>query len=448
MTLMKTPILASILTLSLFATTARADAPESYRKLWRDPALNIDANIEKYRKGDAEIEVAGKDGKPLANATVEIVQQKHEFLFGCNLFVLGQLATQELNRKYETAFARLFNYATLPFYWRELEPEAGKPRFEEDSPRIWRRPPPDRLVKWCKARGITPKGHALMYAKNLFMPDWTAREDAEVFRRQSAKHMAGIAERYKHDIPHWDAVNEEIPRRAHLKEWHMVPDDYLTWCFKEAGRLFPKDVKLLINDGQRQAHYDTTAYEALVHGLLQSGVRINGIGIQFHVDRDSVLSGKLYPPAHLCEVYRQLGRNGLPLYITEITVPGLGENGAELQAAIVADYYRLWFSTPAMAGVTWWNLGDGTAYENENKALGGLLDKDMNPKPAYLALDKLINHEWKTNLKLTTDAGGKASFRGFHGKYSLRLTVDGEAREFPFELKSKASTSHATLTLK
>lgn len=445
---MKTPILASILTLSLFATTARADAPESYRKLWRDPALNIDANIEKYRKGDAEIEVAGKDGKPLANATVEIVQQKHEFLFGCNLFVLGQLATQELNRKYETAFARLFNYATLPFYWRELEPEAGKPRFEEDSPRIWRRPPPDRLVKWCKARGITPKGHALMYAKNLFMPDWTAREDAEVFRRQSAKHMAGIAERYKHDIPHWDAVNEEIPRRAHLKEWHMVPDDYLTWCFKEAGRLFPKDVKLLINDGQRQAHYDTTAYEALVHGLLQSGVRINGIGIQFHVDRDSVLSGKLYPPAHLCEVYRQLGRNGLPLYITEITVPGLGENGAELQAAIVADYYRLWFSTPAMAGVTWWNLGDGTAYENENKALGGLLDKDMNPKPAYLALDKLINHEWKTNLKLTTDAGGKASFRGFHGKYSLRLTVDGEAREFPFELKSKASTSHATLTLK
>ena len=81
-------------------------------------------------------------------------------------------------------------------------------------------------------------------------------------------------------------------------------------------------------------------------------------------------------------VYEQLGRLGLPLYITEITIPGVGDDGAE-QAAIVANLYRLWFSTPTMAGVTWWNLGDGTAYQKENKALGGLLDNDMNPKPAY-----------------------------------------------------------------
>jgi GH35 family endo-1,4-beta-xylanase len=439
-----------ILTVGLVGAIAQAELPETFLRLWNDPAVaeRIAQNIEKHRKGNATIEVVGKDGKPLANAVVEVVQQRHEFLFGCNLFVLDQLATPELNRKYETAFTNLFTFATLPFYWRELEPEQGKPRFAEDSPRIWRRPPPDRLVKWCKANGITPKGHALMYAKDKFMPDWTARNDPETFQRQSAKHMAEIAERYKRDIPIWDAVNEEIPRRVHFKEWHAVSDDYLAWCFQEAGRLFPKDVKLLINDGQLQAHYDTFDYMALAGNLLQRGVRVDGIGIQFHVTRDSVLSGKLYPPAHLCDVYRHVGRLGLPLYITEITIPGVGENGAELQAAIVANYYRLWFSTPMMAGVTYWNLGDGTAYENENKVLGGLLDKDMNPKPAYQALDKLINHEWKTNLKLTTDANGKASFRGFHGRYSLRVAVGGEKREFPFELKSKAGTSRATLTLK
>lgn len=443
-------LLTPILALSLLAATAQAAEPEVFQRLWNDPAVagRIAQDIEKHRKGNATIEVAGRDGKPLANAAIEVVQQKHEFLFGCNLFVLDQLDTPELNAKYEKAFASLFNFATLPFYWRELEPEQGKPRFAEGSPRIWRRPPPDRLVKWCKAHGITPKGHALMYAKNKFMPDWTAHDNPKTFLQQSAKHMAEIAARYQRDIPIWDAVNEELPRRAHVKEWHAVPDDYLAWCFQEAGRLFPKDVKLLINDGQIQAHYDTYDYMALVKDLQQRGVRVEGIGIQFHISRDSVLSGKRYPPAHLQDVYSQLGRLGLPLYITEITIPGVGENGAELQAAIVANYYRLWFSAPAMAGVTWWNLGDGTAYENENKALGGLLDKDMNPKPAYLALDKLINHEWKTNLKLTTDASGKASFRGFHGKYALRLTVDGETREFPFELKSKAGTSRATLTLK
>jgi len=417
---MKTIVFASL----LLAVAAQAQIPETFQRLWNDPAVagRIERDIEKYRKGDTVIEVVGKDGKPLANATVEVRQQTHGFLFGCNLFVLDQLATPELNRKYEAAFTNLFNFATLPFYWRDLEPEPGKPRFAEDSPRIWRRPPPDRLVKWCKANGITPKGHALMYAKNKFMPDWTARDDPKTFLQQSTKHMAEIAARYKRDIPIWDVVNEELPRRVHFKEWHAVPDDYLAWCFQEAGRLFPKDVRLLINDGQLQAHYSTHDYIALVKDLLQRGVRIEGIGIQFHVSRDSVLSGKLYPPAHLQDVYSQLGRLGLPLYITEITIPGVGGNGAELQAAIVANLYRLWFSTPAMAGVTWWNLGDGTAYENENKALGGLLDKEMNPKPAYRALDRLINHEWKTNLKLKTDAQGQAKFRGFFGKYQLGIT--------------------------
>ena len=416
---MKTIILVSV----VFTVAVQAETPETYRKLWSAPSVagRIERDIEKHRKGDATIEVVGKGGKPLANVTVEVRQQKHEFLFGCNLFVLDQLETPELNAKYERAFTNLFNFATLPFYWRDLEPEQGKPRFAEDSPRIWRRPPPDRLLKWCKANGITPKGHALMYAKNKFMPDWTSRKDAEAFRLQGAKHMAEIAERYKRDIPIWDAVNEEIPRLNHLNEWHAVPDDFLVWCFREAGRLFPKNVRLLINDGVNQAHLTTSDYEAMVKGLQQRGVRVEGIGIQFHTSRDAMLGGKLFPPSQLCAVYERLGQMNLPLYITEITIPGTGADGPPLQAAVVANLYRLWFSTPMMAGVTWWNLGDGTAYENENKALGGLLDKDMNPKPAYEALDKLVNHEWKTNLTLKTDVSGKVAFRGFFGEYAVTV---------------------------
>jgi endo-1,4-beta-xylanase len=337
----------------------------------------------------------------------------------------------------------------VPFYWRELEPQPAQPRFAEGSPPIWRRPPPDRLVKWCLAHHITPKGHALMYVKNMFMPDWTARNDGEALRRQGAKHMAEIAERYGRDIPVWDVVNEEIPRLRHTNEWAAVPGDYLSWCFQEAGRLFPREARLLINDGTSEAHNTTSEYEALVKGLLQQRVRVEGIGIQFHVyNRGAMLSGKSLPPAQLHAVYERLGRLGLPLYITEITVPGSGGDGAELQAAIVANLYRLWFSTPQMAGVTWWNLGDGTAFQDENQALGGLLDKEMNPKPAYRALDRLINQEWKTALTLSTDAGGKARFRGFHGKYVIQLASDGVTRDFPFELKPDSGPSRATFSLR
>lgn len=440
------PITLVVGMLVVLSTSASAAVPEAYLAAWNAASSQIDARIERCRKSDATINIVGADGRPIAAASLAIRQQTHEFLFGCNLFALGQLATPELNRKYEEAFARVCNFATIPFYWRELEPQPGQPRFDETSERIWRRPPPDLLVKWCKAHGITAKGHALMYSKNLFMPDWIDRHDAPKLKSLGQKHMTEIAQRYGNGIAIWDVVNEEIPRLAHPKEWCDVPDDYLAWCFEEAGRLFPKQARLLINDGTSEAHVTTDQYEAMIRGLIQRRVRVEGIGIQFHTSYGAMFNAKHYTPDNLSAVYERLGRLGLPLYITEITVPGVGNDGPAKQAAIVANLYRLWFSTPAMAGVTWWNLADGTAYKDENQSLGGLLDQDMNPKPAYQALDQLINRDWKTNLSAQTDAQGKAHFRGFYGKYTVEVTAGSLVRKFEINL-SKGGPAHHNLTL-
>lgn len=442
-------ILLGLAGLAVFSLAAGVSAavPKPYRKAWSDASKQIDQDIERRRKGDATIEVVGHDGKAIPGASLEIRQRTHAFLFGCNLFALGQLDTPELNRKYEEAFARVFNFATLPFYWRDLEPQQGKPRFEAGSPRIWRRPPPDVLLAWCKAHGITPKGHALMYSKAMFMPTWVDRTDPTALKTLGQKHMAEIARRYGRDIAMWDVVNEEIPRLRRPAEWHAAPDDYLAWCYAEAGRLFPNSARLLINDGTSEAHVTTAQYEAMIQGLQRRRVRVEGIGVQFHTSRGAMFSGRDFAPGHLQAVYQRLGRLGLPLYVTEITVPGVGEDGPVEQAAIVADLYRLWFSTPAMAGVTWWNLGDGTAYQDENKALGGLLDKDMNPKPAYRTLDRLINHDWRTNLAAKTDTQGKARFRGYYGKYSITITAGNRVGKFEIDMADGGPAQHK-LTLK
>lgn len=422
-----------------------------YDQLWNDPQVinQINQNIERYRKGDAIIEVIGKNGKPVPGAEISVQQQTHEFLFGCNLFALGQLQTPEMNKKYETAFANLFNSATVPFYWGNLEPKEGDLKFRKGSSKVWRRPPPDELVNWCKKHHIEPKGHALMYAKNMFMPSWTIRDNPEAFLRQGHKHMAQIAKRYKDTFPIWDVANEEIPRIRHLNEWHQVPDDYLEWCFREADCLFPKTVKLLYNDGTEEVHKNAEEYKALFARLQKQHIRVDGMGIQFHVyNRPSMMAGTGYPPKELFSVYNQLSTMNLPLYITEITIPGKDENGDEEQGKIVANLYKLWFSTPKMAGITWWNLGDGTAYEEENKAKGGLLNEEMNPKPAYKALDQLINHEWKTNIKLHSSENGTVAFRGFHGKYLVQVKVNGTSREVPFELNSNEKISKLTIRIK
>ncbi len=423
-------VTAAILLGFLGTASARGEVPESFRRMWSDREVvsRIERDTEQYRKADAVIHVVDAQGQPIRDAKVAARQQTHEFLFGCNLFVLGQLATPELNAKYEEAFARLFNFATLPFYWGDLEPEQGQPRFAKGSKYIWRRPPPDELLAWCQGHGITPKGHALLYVKNMFMPEWTVRDDPKAFMEQARRHMVELAGRYGDRIPVWDVINEEIPRVASPAEWHAVGDDYAVECFQEASRLFPDQVKLLINDGTTQTHVTLDECEANVKKVLDRGA--DGIGIQFHTSRSALASEKLYPPKRMIEVYDRLGGLGLSLYITEITIPGAGQDGAAFQAEAAAQLYRLWFSTPKMAGITWWNLGDGTAFGNENNALGGLVDKDMNPKPAYEALDRLINHEWKTSTEGTTGAGGDFAFRGFKGGYQVAVEAAGKTREF------------------
>ena len=51
----------------------------------------IDDGIEQNRKSDAVLTIVDAAGKPLAGAEVKIAQKSHEFLFGCNIFVLGQM---------------------------------------------------------------------------------------------------------------------------------------------------------------------------------------------------------------------------------------------------------------------------------------------------------------------------------------------------------------------
>ena len=60
---------------------------------------------------------------------------------------------------------------------------------------------------------------------------------------------------------------------------------------------------------------------------------------------------------------------------------------------------------------------DGGGVKGE-PLVSGLFTRDMQKKPAYHALDSLINHEWRTNVDaLSRD--GKVSFRGFRGRYRL-----------------------------
>ena len=109
-------VVFACLSLLVFAALVSAQVSSEYRALWNDPQLNqtIDNNIETFRKGDAVLTIVDKNGGVLKNARIQAKQLDHEFLFGCNIFFLKGFDNEGQNQKYETAFTKIFNFATAP----------------------------------------------------------------------------------------------------------------------------------------------------------------------------------------------------------------------------------------------------------------------------------------------------------------------------------------------
>ena len=439
------------LTAFLLAAGSIGAAESAYHKQWSDPALvkRIDDNIERHRKGDMAIEVVTADGRPVADAAIEVRQTTHAFLFGCNAFVLGQLDTPEKNQKYEEAFVKIFNFATVPLYWEGTEPTKGELRYAEGSRDMWRRPPADRFLPWAKKYGLTLKGHPLLW--HAYNPSWLPKDPAEL-KALYQKRFGEIAPRYRDQVRIWDVVNES---QVCPKTYPLYTGDraYVAWAFEQAHQRFGPENVLMINEVTGASHQpaDKNGYLTQVRKLQQQGAKVQGIGFQFHMFTEKALqpylSGAAFPPVSLLDVYDAFAEFDLPLFVTEITIPTPAQDGEAVQAEVVRNLYRLWFSAPKMAGITWWNLGDGTAVKGENQAKGGLVDEKLDPKASYRALDQLINRDWKTELTLKADAQGQGRFRGFLGKYSIKITTGGETQTFTADF-SKNSTTPQRLVMK
>jgi hypothetical protein len=63
----------------------------------------------------------------------------------------------------------------------------------------------------------------------------------------------------------------------------------------------------------------------------------------------------------------------------------------------------------------------------------------MTPKPAYLALDRLINHEWRTNIECECES--EFSFRGFYGEYEIEVTENGKTETYTVMLDKNGKVS-------
>lgn len=262
------------------------------------------------------------------------------------------------------------------------------------------------------------------------------------------KRVFDVAGAFGEVVDSWDVVNESSQdwvkyhkSRTGLPVWKsnygLMPGDYPLHALLNAKEAFPAKANLAIND------YNVGKdFLAQVHDLDKEGVKIDIVGCQMHLfntnDCMRLALGAtnvswVGTPKAIRDRLDIMAQTGRPLHISEITItsPGNDNRCRMIQAILTRNIYRAWFSHPKTMGITWWNTVDGGGVKGE-PLVSGLFTTDMKKKPAYMALDDLINNEWKTRLTVQVDSTGAVKFRGFRGRY--RLTWKGADGKEQFKL--------------
>jgi len=358
-------------------------------------------------------------------------------------------------------------YRDTAKYWNECPDPQHEPH--------WRRPAVDPVVEFCLTKPIRLHGHTLVWGNNRWqIPNWLIQklppeclkladmtrnpkdgtllseatgkvfgdlsaqrfaqkypEYVSLLNELMAKRIAQIAVRYGDKFDSWDIVNESahdfalgrmIPGSKVCQSWYgPMPGDYTYRGFKIAEGFLPGDALLNINDYNMSEDYLKQVLD-----LKKRGCKIDVVGAQMHLfDPQSCLDiadGKSLTesPQMIYDKFALLSQADTPIHLSEITItaPGNDARGQAIQAVIARNLYRLWFSLKPMMGITWWNVVDGCGAPGE-PSVSGLFSRDMEPKPAYHALNDLIHNEWMTKLDVKADQNGEVAFRGFRGDYRL-----------------------------
>ena len=274
------------------------------------------------------------------------------------------------------------------------------------------------------------------------------------------RRVREIGERYGSRVDSWDVVNESasdwgvgakriwpegesaaantLPvTKSH---YGLMPANYAYNALVLSRKFMKPDAWLNVNE------YNMDAFPGQIADLKAHGADFDVVGSQMHLfnpqESARIAKGEFskevmskIAPDRIAEIFRNVTKasGGKPIHLSEITItaPDNTPAGQMVQAIIMRNCYRAWFSVEKMNGITWWNVVDGCGAPGE-PSISGLFTRDMRPKAAYFAMDDLINREWRTKCEVKVKGEGeqrKISFRGFRGRYRLSWTdADGRGR--------------------
>ena len=369
----------------------------------------FDKAISKHRKGKILIY-----GEP--ESVVNIIQQKHEFWFGCAIssavFSQNSKMDEETKETYKQKFLENFNSAVTEnaVKWASMEYRRGEIDYQT----------PENIANWCAENDIPCRGHNLYWGIEKFVQPWVKELSDVELRAALKKRGTETAKRFKGKFFEYDLNNEMIHGNYYAERLgDGITKDMATWVLEGDA-----NAKLWLNDYNILTGNRLNDFIQHAETLQKQGVPISGLGVQGHLHGDSFVRENLQ------NALNELAKLNLPIRITEFNVPGQRskfysrENrGLEMtaeeeaqKAKDIVDYYSICFAEPAVEGILMWGFWEGANWIPQTS----MYKRDWSPTAALEAYKDLIFKTWWTNKTVKLDKNGKAELDAFFGDYIIK----------------------------
>jgi endo-1,4-beta-xylanase len=158
----------------------------------------------------------------------------------------------------------------------------------------------DAIADFARRHRMHMTGHTLLW--HNMQPAWLFRDGGQiasktVLSERLREHIFRVVERYADVVDNWDVVNEAISDRPGTlwrdaqehSEWYAIYGDaeFVELAFRyatEAIERFAPSTRLYYNDYDIENAEKRTKVIEMVRLLRQKGVRVDGVGIQGHIN--------------------------------------------------------------------------------------------------------------------------------------------------------------------
>ena len=300
-------------------------------------------------------------------------------------FRIGTAVSYEYLRAdstYRDLVAREFNLLTTEndLKFGPVHPELERYDFEAG----------DALIEYAKDNDMAVRGHTLVW--DWQNPSWLMEGNysRDELINSLREHIYTVVGRYQGQISAWDVVNEALDPQGNLQDtfWlRGIGPDYIALAFQWTHEADP-EAKLFYNDQAAEAmNAKSEAVYRLVRDLRDSGIPIDGVGLQMHVALNAVP-----PPGEVATNMARLGELGLEVAITEMDVrlgPEITPEKLQRQADIYRELLSVCLQAENCNTLVVWGATDAYSWLPELTGMpdaGVLFDLQYQPKPALKAL--------------------------------------------------------------